>query len=65
MNAILLILGVAGATGFWVVNRWAARSGARTAAYTFRLLLFSTILSGLVALGNGGLGAADNVVLGS
>ena len=50
MNACLLVIGVAGATGFWIVNRWAAKSGARTAAYSFWLLFFSTLLSGLLAV---------------
>lgn len=50
MNLLLLIVGVAGATGFWVVNRWAIRSGARTEGYTFWLLLFSALLSGPLAV---------------
>ncbi|MCG2658918.1 MAG: hypothetical protein L6437_01555 [Kiritimatiellae bacterium] len=50
MNALLLTVGVAGATGFWIVNRWAARSGARTEIYIFYLLLVSALLSGLLAL---------------
>jgi drug/metabolite transporter (DMT)-like permease len=49
MNAFLLAAGVIGATGFWIVNRWAERSGARTEAYRFWLLLFSTLFSGPLA----------------
>ncbi|NQT91746.1 MAG: hypothetical protein HQ559_03220, partial [Lentisphaerae bacterium] len=49
MNAFLLAAGVAGATGFWIINRWAARMGARTEAYRFWLLLFSVLFSGVAA----------------
>jgi len=49
MNALLLVAGVAGATGFWIVNRWAERVGARTEAYRVSLLFFSTLFSGLLA----------------
>ncbi len=49
MNVFLLAAGVAGATGFWIVNRWAGRIGARTGAYTFWLVLFSALISGPLA----------------
>jgi drug/metabolite transporter (DMT)-like permease len=49
MNAFLLLLSIAGATAFWVNNRWASNAGARTEAYCFWLLLFTTLFSGILA----------------
>jgi len=45
MNTFLLAAGVAGATGFWIVNRWADRSGALMEAYRFWMVLFSMLFS--------------------
>ena len=49
MNVLLLAAGVAGSTGFWIVNRWAGRMGARTEAYSFWLLLCSALFSAPLA----------------
>jgi len=49
MNTFLLAAGVAGATGFWIVNRWADRSGALMEAYRFWMVLFSLLFSAPLA----------------
>lgn len=53
MNALILILGIAGATFFWVLNRWTVRHDGRPALYSFWLLLTGAVVGGVLAAGFG------------
>jgi len=53
MNALILILGIGGATFFWVLNRWTVRHDGRPALYSFWLLLISAAVGGVLAVGFG------------
>lgn len=53
MNALILVLGIAGATFFWVLNRWTVRHDGRPALYSFWLLLVSAAVGGALAAGFG------------
>lgn len=53
MNILILLLGIAGATLFWVLNRWTARHDGRPALYSFWLLLISAAVGGVLATGFG------------
>jgi len=49
MNALILILGIASATFFWVLNRWTVRHDGRPGFYSFWLLSVSAVVGGVLA----------------
>ena len=49
MNILILLLGTAGATLFWVLNRWTTRRNGRPALYSFWLLLVSAVVGAVLA----------------
>ena len=53
MDALIIILGVASATLFWVLNRWTVRHDGRPALYSFWLLLVGATVGGALAVGFG------------
>ena len=53
MNILILLLGTAGATLFWVLNRWTTRHDGRPALYSFWLLLVSAAVGCVLAAGFG------------
>ena len=53
MDELILILGVASATSFWVLNRWTVRHDGRPALYSFWLLLVGATVGGALAAGFG------------
>lgn len=53
MNALIIIAGIAGATSFWVLNRWTVSHDGRPGFYSFWLLSVSAVIAGSLAAGFG------------